>query len=66
MARTVEDVLARRTRWLLRDARRAIELAPMAGGELARVLGRDAGWATAQVESFTSLARSYLWNPRAS
>jgi glycerol-3-phosphate dehydrogenase len=60
MARTVEDVLARRTRSLLLDARAAMEAAPRAAALLAAELGRDPAWAQAQVEEFRALARGYL------
>lgn len=60
MARTVEDALARRTRCLFLDARAAMELAPAAAAILARELGRDAAWETAQVQAFTELAAGYL------
>ena len=59
MARTVEDVLSRRTRALLLDARAAAEAAPVAAELLARTLGRDAAWQRAQVEEFRELARNY-------
>jgi len=60
MARTLEDVLARRTRALFLNARAAIAMAPHAAGLLARELGRDEAWAGAQVESFSAVARNYL------
>jgi glycerol-3-phosphate dehydrogenase len=60
MARTVEDVLARRTRALLLDARAASEIAPRAATLLAAELGRDAAWVGDQVGSFRALARGYL------
>jgi glycerol-3-phosphate dehydrogenase len=60
MARTVEDVLARRTRALFLDARAAIRMAPRAAELMARELGRDEAWKSAQVESFTTLAQGYL------
>ena len=59
-ARTLEDVLSRRTRALILDARSAIEAAPAAASLLARELGRDQAWAAAQVEGFKELARGYL------
>ncbi|HEY5551647.1 MAG TPA: glycerol-3-phosphate dehydrogenase/oxidase [Opitutaceae bacterium] len=61
MARTVEDVLARRTRALLLDARAAIEAAPAVAELLAAELGRDAAWQAAQVAEFTALARRYVF-----
>ena len=60
MARSVEDVLARRTRALLLDARAASEIAPRAASLLAAELGRDAAWGSAQVGTFRALARGYL------
>jgi glycerol-3-phosphate dehydrogenase len=60
MARTVDDVLARRTRALLLDARAAMEAAPAAAAVLAAELGRDAAWERGQVAEFTAIARAYL------
>lgn len=60
MARTVEDVLARRTRALLLGARAAIEAAPLVAELMARELCRDAEWSRGQVRDFTSLAEGYL------
>lgn len=60
MARTLEDVLARRTRCLLLDARASIEAAPRAAALMAAELGRDQRWAEAQVRDYTTLATGYL------
>jgi glycerol-3-phosphate dehydrogenase len=60
MARTVEDVLARRTRTLFLDARAAIAQAPEAARVLARELGRDSAWEAAQIAAFEKVARGYL------
>ncbi|RMH16605.1 MAG: FAD-dependent oxidoreductase, partial [Gemmatimonadetes bacterium] len=60
MARTVEDVLARRTRALLLDARAAAEAAPGVAALLADELGRDSDWAERQVNDFRALAEGYL------
>ncbi len=60
MARTVEDVLARRTRSLFLNARAAMDMAPKAAGLLARELGRDKAWQAAQVAAFRELAKGYL------
>lgn len=59
-ARTLEDVLSRRTRALILDARAAIEAAPASAKILARELGHDKAWAESQVEEFTKLAGGYL------
>lgn len=59
MARTVEDVLARRTRALFLNARAAEAMAP----EVARLLGGELGWDEArrarEAADFTALARAY-------
>jgi glycerol-3-phosphate dehydrogenase len=60
MARTVEDVLSRRTRALLLDARAAAEMAPPVARLLARELGRDEAWEARQVLNFRELAGQYL------
>jgi glycerol-3-phosphate dehydrogenase len=59
MARTVEDVLSRRTRALLLDARASVAAAPAVAAILARELGRDAAWQAAQVEAYRALAANY-------
>ncbi len=63
MARTVEDVLARRRRTLFLDARAAMAEAPLVAARLARELNRPPGWAEAQTEAFLRLASRCL--PRA-
>lgn len=60
MARTVEDVLARRTRALFLDARAALRMAPGVAGLLARELGRDDHWHEEQLRSFATMAAGYL------
>jgi glycerol-3-phosphate dehydrogenase len=60
LALTVEDVLARRTRALLLDARASIAAAPRVAELMAHELGRDLAWQKAQVTSFAALARGYL------
>lgn len=62
MARTVEDVLARRTRALFLDARASMEAAADAARLLASELRRDAGWQQSQIISFRALASGYLWS----
>ena len=61
MARTVEDVLARRTRALLLNARAAMEAASLVATTLARELGRDETWADTQVKTFRALAQGYIY-----
>jgi glycerol-3-phosphate dehydrogenase len=60
MARTVEDILSRRTRALFLNARAALRMAPRVAELLAMELGRDAAWQAAQVEAFAAVANGYL------
>jgi glycerol-3-phosphate dehydrogenase len=60
MARTVDDVLARRTRSLLLDAKAAIDIAPQVAAYLATELGRDEAWQKQQIDDFTEMAKKYL------
>jgi glycerol-3-phosphate dehydrogenase len=60
LARTLEDVLARRTRALLLDARASLEVAPKVAALMAAQLGRDAGWVRAELASYEALARGYM------
>lgn len=59
-ARTVEDVLARRTRALILDTRASIEAAPDVARLMAEELGRDSSWEEAQVRKYVELAAGYL------
>lgn len=59
MARTVEDVLARRTRALFLDAKAARDQAPSVAAMLARQLGRDRAWEMEQVRAFGALASRF-------
>ena len=62
MARTIEDVLARRTRALQLDAAESIRMAPAVANLMAQELKKDQSWQESQIEQFTSLARGYLIN----
>lgn len=60
MARSVEDVLSRRTRSLILDARASVEIAPRVAEFLAAELNKDTGWAASQVSEFRKLAAQYV------
>ena len=60
MARTIEDVLARRIRILFLDARAAIAMAPEVAQLLAIELNRDQQWIDDQLKSFVELAKGFL------
>ena len=59
MARTVEDVLARRTRCLLLDARASEQVAETVAGLMAKELGFDQEWLSRETEAFRRLAKTY-------
>lgn len=60
MARTVEDVLSRRTRALLLDAKESIRMAEPVAIIMAKELQKDNNWVKAQVAAYTKLAEGYL------
>jgi glycerol-3-phosphate dehydrogenase len=60
MARTVDDVLARRTRALLFDAQAAIETSPKVARLMAVELGKDELWVADQLRDFLHVAKRYL------
>ena len=60
MARTLEDVLARRTRALFLNARAAIAMAPEVADLMASELGWDEGTHTKQVDTFRDIAANYV------
>jgi glycerol-3-phosphate dehydrogenase len=60
MARKVEDMLSRRIRVLLLDARTALEMAPKVADLMAKELGKDEKWIAAELENFKKLAYKYL------
>ena len=60
MARTVEDVLARRTRALFLNAKAAVRMAPQVAALLAQELGHDKAWQIDQITKFNQVAEGYL------
>ncbi|HVJ46825.1 MAG TPA: glycerol-3-phosphate dehydrogenase/oxidase, partial [Luteolibacter sp.] len=66
MARTVEDVLSRRSRGLLLNARASIEAAPKVAEIMAAELGRDSAWVASQIETYQTLAKGYVFGDPAS
>ena len=63
MARTVEDVLARRTRALFLNARAALEMAPTVADLMAQELGWDEITKTKQLAAFRDVASNYMLHP---
>jgi glycerol-3-phosphate dehydrogenase len=62
MARSVEDVLARRVRILFLDAVAALAAAPKVAELLASELGRDAAWQADQLQEFRTVAEHYHYH----
>jgi glycerol-3-phosphate dehydrogenase len=62
MARTVEDVLARRTRLLFLDAAEAVRVAPFVAGVMASELGESSEWIDGQIAEFSEIAKNYGLN----
>ena len=60
MARTVEDVLSRRTRALLLGARASMEAAPRVAALIAKETGRDEAWAAKAVQEYNKVAQRYV------
>lgn len=63
MARTVEDVLARRLRLLFLNASAALQAAPRVAELVAVELNKDQNWIEQQVKEFSILASQYLLVP---
>ncbi|MBW4028641.1 MAG: glycerol-3-phosphate dehydrogenase/oxidase [Acidobacteria bacterium] len=56
MARTLEDILSRRTRSLILDQRAALTAAPQVAALLRQELSQDERWEAQQIQEFTRLA----------
>jgi glycerol-3-phosphate dehydrogenase len=61
MARSVEDVLARRTRALFLHAKASIAAAPVVAKLLAEELRKDERWQEDQLAQYNKLASQYIW-----
>jgi glycerol-3-phosphate dehydrogenase len=64
MARTVEDVLCRRTRALFLNHRAAMLAAPKVASLMARELGYDSDWQAKQLASFRRVAAHFSLDQR--
>ncbi|MEC7752479.1 MAG: glycerol-3-phosphate dehydrogenase/oxidase [Bacteroidota bacterium] len=60
MARTLEDMLARRVRGLFLNARESLRVAPQVAAIMAAELGKDDEWIDDQLEEFSEVARNYM------
>lgn len=59
MARTIDDVLSRRTRALFLDAKASIEMAPEVAELMAKEMKKKFSWTKDQITSFTKNAKGY-------
>ena len=64
MARTVDDVLARRTRILIKDARAANDVAPKVAEIMAKELNQNNNWIQNQITEFRNIAKNYIISSR--
>jgi len=60
VARSVEDILARRTRALFLNAKAALRMAPRVAAILAKELDKDEKWQADQIQKFNQAASGYL------
>ena len=60
LARTVEDILSRRTRALLLDAKASLEAAPRVAQILVEELGYSKDWVISQLEQYKQLCAGYM------
>jgi len=59
MARTLDDVLARRTRALYLNVKATREMAPAVAKLMADEMGHDEGWINGQLQEFEQIARCF-------
>ncbi|MCF8378692.1 MAG: glycerol-3-phosphate dehydrogenase/oxidase [Bacteroidales bacterium] len=60
-ARNVDDVLSRRIRALILDAKESVRIAPKVAKIMAEELGHDENWEKDQIQKFNTLAKSYIY-----
>lgn len=60
MAMKVEDILSRRMRILMLDARAAMDMAPKVAQLMAEEMGKDEKWMAQELEDFEKLANKYI------
>ncbi|ORU24632.1 hypothetical protein ACC93_02165, partial [Francisella tularensis subsp. holarctica] len=58
-AKTIEDVLARRTRAAFLDIKASIDAAPKVAELMAKELGKDEVWQNQQIDSFIEFSKNF-------
>jgi glycerol-3-phosphate dehydrogenase len=61
MALQLDDILSRRTRCLLCNAKASMEIAPKVADLVAGYLGWDENQKQAEIEKYQQIASAYLW-----
>ena len=62
MAMTVEDILSRRTRAILLDAKESLHIASVIAVIMAEEMNKDQIWIDEQVKAFNAVAKNYVIN----
>ncbi|HEV8084937.1 MAG TPA: glycerol-3-phosphate dehydrogenase/oxidase [Chitinophagaceae bacterium] len=62
MAMTVEDILSRRTRAILLDAKESLHIASVVAEIMAEEMNKDQIWIEEQVKAFSKVAKNYVIN----
>jgi len=60
MARTIDDVLARRTTILYLDAKASVAIAKQVASIMAKELKKDKKWEEVQVQEYTEMSKAYI------
>jgi len=60
MARTIDDILARRVRLLFLDARAAIEVSEKTARVIAKELGHDENWIAKEIADFKAISKGFF------
>jgi glycerol-3-phosphate dehydrogenase len=60
MALTVEDILSRRTRSLLLDAKESIRMAPIVAKIMAEEMNKNEIWIEEEINRYKKVALNYL------
>lgn len=60
MARTIDDVLARRIRILFLDAKASVAMAEQVAAIMAKELQKDKNWEKEQVREYTEMSKAYI------
>jgi len=60
MPQTIDDILSRRFRALLLNARASLEMAPIVASVMAEEYGYDSDWQNSQLVDYFAVSENYL------